>query len=223
MPFFFFSLFSVPLFKGFPGSAGGKEPTCHCRRHRDQVQSLVWEDPLEEAMAIHSNFLAWRIPWTEKPSGLQSMGLQRVGHNWSMHAPLFKWAIFSGEKNLNPPTQAQPWLLADIPAETCCSCLSRTPLSSHSSCWFFSVLVFTAGQPLEPALPSVWSGTNYCQVLSCFIRASGRLRTGLFQALYLIRTNLPPLPLHLCPSHRAITEGFMRWCHLLWVPYRIWA
>ena len=45
-----------------------------------QVQSLGWEDPLEEGMAIHSSFLAWRIPWTEEPGGLQSMGLQRVGH-----------------------------------------------------------------------------------------------------------------------------------------------
>ena len=37
-----------------------------------------WEDPLEEAMATHSSFLAWRIPWTEEPGRLQSMGLQRV-------------------------------------------------------------------------------------------------------------------------------------------------
>ena len=41
-----------------------------------QVQSLVWEDPLEEAMATHSSISAWRIPWTEEPGGLQSMGLQ---------------------------------------------------------------------------------------------------------------------------------------------------
>ena len=45
------------------------------------VQSLVWEDPLEKGMATHSNFLAWRIPWTEQPGGLLSMGLQRVGHD----------------------------------------------------------------------------------------------------------------------------------------------
>ena len=47
------------------------------------VWSLGWEDPLEEGMAIHSSILAWRIPWTEGPSGLQSIGLQRVGHNWA--------------------------------------------------------------------------------------------------------------------------------------------
>ena len=45
------------------------------------VQSLGWEDPLEEEMAIHSSILAWRIPWTEKSGGLQSTGSQRVRHD----------------------------------------------------------------------------------------------------------------------------------------------
>ena len=45
------------------------------------VRSLGWEDPLEKRMATHSSILAWRIPWTEEPGGLQSMGSQRVGHN----------------------------------------------------------------------------------------------------------------------------------------------
>ena len=45
------------------------------------VQSLGWEDPLEKAMATHSSILAWRIPWTEEPGRLKSMGLQRVGHD----------------------------------------------------------------------------------------------------------------------------------------------
>ena len=45
------------------------------------VQSLGWEDPLEKEMATHSSILAWRIPWTEEPGGLQSTGLQRVGHD----------------------------------------------------------------------------------------------------------------------------------------------
>ena len=46
-----------------------------------EVGSLGPEDPLEEGMATHSSILAWRIPWTEEPGGLQSMGSQRVGHN----------------------------------------------------------------------------------------------------------------------------------------------
>ena len=45
------------------------------------VRSLGQQDPLEEEMAIHSSILAWKIPWTEEPDGLQSMGLQRVGHD----------------------------------------------------------------------------------------------------------------------------------------------
>ena len=48
-----------------------------------QVQPLAWEDPLEKEMAAHSSILAWRIPGTEEPSGLPSMGLQRVEHNWA--------------------------------------------------------------------------------------------------------------------------------------------
>ena len=46
-----------------------------------RVQSLGWEDPLEKGMETHSSILAWRIPWTEEPGGLQSVGPQRIGHN----------------------------------------------------------------------------------------------------------------------------------------------
>ena len=46
-----------------------------------RVRFLDWEDPLEEEMANHSNIPAWKIPWTEKFGGLQSIGLQKVGHN----------------------------------------------------------------------------------------------------------------------------------------------
>ena len=45
------------------------------------VRPLGWEDPLEKEMATHSRILAWRIPWTEEPGGLQSTGSQRVGHD----------------------------------------------------------------------------------------------------------------------------------------------
>ena len=46
-----------------------------------QVRSPGQEDPLEEGMATHSSILAWRVPWTEEPGGLQSIGSQRAGHN----------------------------------------------------------------------------------------------------------------------------------------------
>ena len=48
-----------------------------------RVRSLGQEDPLEERLATHYSILAWRIPWTEEPGRLQSMGLQRVGHDWA--------------------------------------------------------------------------------------------------------------------------------------------
>ena len=70
-----------------PGDSSGKEPTCQCRTHETRVQSLGWKDPLEKGMASLSNILAWRIPWAEKPGGLQSVRLQRVGRDW---APLKK-------------------------------------------------------------------------------------------------------------------------------------
>ena len=56
------------------------------------MQTRVWslgrEDALEKGMATHSSILAWRIPWTEEAAGLQSMGSQRVGHNWQLTLPL---------------------------------------------------------------------------------------------------------------------------------------
>ena len=53
------------------------------RSKRHEFDPWGQEDPLEEGMATHSNILAWRLPWTEEPGGLQSMQLQRVGHDWS--------------------------------------------------------------------------------------------------------------------------------------------
>ena len=47
-----------------------------------RVLSLSWEDLLEKEMATHCSILAWKMPWTEEPGGLQSMGSQRVGHDW---------------------------------------------------------------------------------------------------------------------------------------------
>ena len=50
-------------------------------KQETQVRSLGWEDPLEKEKATHSGTLAWKIPWTEEPGRLQSMGSQRVGHD----------------------------------------------------------------------------------------------------------------------------------------------
>ena len=56
----------------------GKESAFSARDSGDVSSIPGWEDPLEEGMATHSSILAWRIPWTEEPGGLQSMGLQRT-------------------------------------------------------------------------------------------------------------------------------------------------
>ena len=64
--------------RGFPGGSVVKNPPT---MQETWVQSLGQEDPLEKEMATHSSTLAWKIPWTEEPGRLQSMGLQRAGHD----------------------------------------------------------------------------------------------------------------------------------------------
>ena len=102
-----------------------------------QVQSLGWQDPLEKGMATHSSILAWKIPWTEEPGGLQSMGWQRVRHEWVTNtfiegsssqvgqvldstgempslldstAFLRGWPLFLLPKVKSPPTHLPPFL-----------------------------------------------------------------------------------------------------------------
>ena len=64
------------------------------------IRSLGWEDSLEKGMATHSSILAWKIPWAEEPGGLQSMGLQRVRHDWAteqvykFRIMIFLWRLF---------------------------------------------------------------------------------------------------------------------------------
>ena len=66
---------------GFPGGSVVKNLPADAEDMRDVGLTPGWDNPLEEGMATHSSILAWRIPWTEEPGGLQSMGLQRVGHD----------------------------------------------------------------------------------------------------------------------------------------------
>ena len=69
------------LILGFPGGSVVKNPPAVQETQEIQVWFLGWEDPLEEGTVTHSSIFAWRIPWTEEPGGLQSMGLQR-SHTW---------------------------------------------------------------------------------------------------------------------------------------------
>ena len=90
---------------GFPGGSDGKilpamQETC--------IQSLGWEDPLQEGMATHSNILAWRILWTEEPGELQSRELQRVGLDWATkHSTAKDEALYSQQKQALELTTAQ--------------------------------------------------------------------------------------------------------------------
>ena len=65
-------------------------------RQENWVQSLGQEDPLEKSMATHSSILAWRIPWTEEPGGLQSKGSQRVRHDRVTNTFTFKLSFRKG-------------------------------------------------------------------------------------------------------------------------------
>ena len=65
-------------FVNIPGGLVSKESACNVKTW---VLSLGWEDPLEKEMATHSSILAWRIPWTQEPGGLQPIGSQRVRHD----------------------------------------------------------------------------------------------------------------------------------------------
>ena len=74
------------MYLGFPGGSVVKNLLAMQETQETQemqVWSLGREDPLEEGITTHSSILAWEIPWTEEPDGLQSMGSQRVGHDWS--------------------------------------------------------------------------------------------------------------------------------------------
>ena len=74
---------------GFPGNSDGKELACNAG---DLGLIPEWEDPLEK---YYSSILAWRIPWTEEPGGLQSMRSQRIRHNWATIPPSFSGGILA--------------------------------------------------------------------------------------------------------------------------------
>ena len=80
----------MQIITGSPGGAGVRDPPAHAGGARDWVWSLGGEDPLEEEVATHSSTLAWRIPWTEEPGGLQSMGSQSQAglSDWATHTQI---------------------------------------------------------------------------------------------------------------------------------------
>ena len=100
------------------------------------VWSLGWEDPLEKEMATHSSTLAWKIPWTEEPGKLRSMGSQRVGHNWTTSLSFFL-ALFKF-----------PWCGFCLPRGYYLSlCLSLPPSGFVLSLWPDSFWCFPINLP----------------------------------------------------------------------------
>ena len=87
------------------------------------VQSLCWEDLLEKEMATHSNTLAWEIPWTEEPGGLQSMELQRVRHDW---ATSLHWVCYSfpskEQTSFNFLLQSPSTVILELKKKKICHC-----------------------------------------------------------------------------------------------------
>ena len=95
---------------GCPGGISDKEPTCQCRRHKTWVQPLGRDDPLEEGLVTYYCILAWRIPWTEETGRLQSMGSQKVGHDWATSFSL-SLSVFLGSLKFLTQKPLRTWLL----------------------------------------------------------------------------------------------------------------
>ena len=78
----------------FIGGSVVKNPPVNAGDTRDTGSIPGSEDPLEKGMTTHSSILAWRIPWTEEPGGLHSIGSRRVGHDWATKQQLQQWDIY---------------------------------------------------------------------------------------------------------------------------------
>ena len=128
-----------------------------------QLRSLGQEDPLEKEMVTHSSILAWRIPWTEKPGRLQSMGPQRVRHDWATSLSLSK-ALVVVVQSLSRVQLFQ----SHGPQHARVPCPSPTPRACSNSCllsWWChptissSVIPFSScpqSFPVSGAFPMSW-------------------------------------------------------------------
>ena len=97
----FFFMTNISL--GFPSGSAVKNPSTMQETQETWVSSQGQEDPLEEGMATnHSTILAWETRWTEEPGGLQSMGRQRIKHDWSEWARTPKQGNFMNHDKMDP-------------------------------------------------------------------------------------------------------------------------
>ena len=124
-----------------------------------RVRSLGWEDPLGKEMAIHSSTLAWKIPWTEEPDRLQSMGSQRVGHDWANNCLKLEKSS-PGRDHCSPAwwsgSMLAPWSLGPLKVtlplgDPPTSLWARVEVGSSSWKWFSSA----QSHKRIPGLPTV--------------------------------------------------------------------
>ena len=149
-----------------------------------RVWSLSWKDLLEKGMATHSSILAWRIPWTEDPSGLQSMGSQRVGHNWSDLVPRTKLCVcFQSCPTLCDPMDCrlpgscvhgilQARILVWVATSVSKIFVYWTNSKLHSSLWNFKTSVILSLMNCQPITVLLyiknsriqWNRTHHCSL-----------------------------------------------------------
>ena len=132
----------------------GKESTCQCRRHG--FDPWVGKIPLEKGMATLSSILAWRIPWTEEPGWLQSMGLQRVRHDWAINT--FTWLLFYTYRQLS-------WILCSQ-QEQSSFCFCSHPNSFHSFSTQINYFLFLKKLALDLCLH--WPISKFCSC-DCYL------------------------------------------------------
>ena len=137
------------------------------------VRSLVREDPLEKEMAPHSSTLAWKIPWTEEPGRLQSIGLHRVGHDWATALSRVASGGLLAVIAISWLVEASPGVLLHFHVVLLlCACVCshvlflkghlsywiRNPLhSSMTSCW-----LITSAVTLLPCKVTFWATFSFC-------------------------------------------------------------
>ena len=134
-----------------------------------QVQPMGREDPLEKGMATHSSILAWRIPWTEEPSWLQSLGLQRVGHHWAtntQYSPLsisvdFTFTVSTNELPFSWISECRTLSTEGWLYSLYCTIIS-TGFELHKF-WYLSGF----SEPISPSIPFVYRERGLCKLSLC--------------------------------------------------------
>ena len=144
-----------------------------------QVQSLGQKDPLEKEMATNSSILAWKIPWMEKPGGLQSMGLQRVRHDWVTDTNHLRISLETNSEIT--VTSPQLFLIiincsfSNTSVSFCPTLFART--HSQADLGLGSGRAFLITLPPPPALPSLLSWRS-AAAASATGKARNRPRSG---------------------------------------------